>query len=79
MSKLVSIAKAKAEFASLVSRAEGGEEILVTRNGKPVARLMPLEPPRSDSWLGDLPDLVISDDLSLPDDLWEKFEDPEGR
>ena len=42
MSGEVSIAKAKAEFAALVNRAEKGEQIIVTRNGRPVACLGPL-------------------------------------
>jgi prevent-host-death family protein len=42
MSREVSIAKAKAGFATLVSQAEAGEQIIVTRNGRPVACLGPL-------------------------------------
>lgn len=41
MSK-VSVAEAKAKFAEMLDRAAAGEEIIVTRSGKPVARLMPL-------------------------------------
>ena len=37
----ISIAEAKARFSELVRRAEGGEEIIVTRHGKMVARLVP--------------------------------------
>ncbi len=32
---------AKTHFASLLERVEHGEEILITRRGKPVARLVP--------------------------------------
>ncbi|MFO1120332.1 MAG: type II toxin-antitoxin system prevent-host-death family antitoxin [Rhodospirillales bacterium] len=32
--------EAKTHFAELVSRAERGEEIIITRRGKPVARLV---------------------------------------
>lgn len=39
----ISIAEAKAKFSELVKRAEAGEEIIVTRHGKPVARVMPPE------------------------------------
>lgn len=35
------IAEAKAHFSSLVERVEAGEEILIARRGKPVARLVP--------------------------------------
>ena len=37
----ISIAEAKAKFSELVKRAEAGEEIIVTRHGKMVARFMP--------------------------------------
>jgi prevent-host-death family protein len=37
----ISIAEAKARFSELVKRAEGGEEIAVTRHGKVVARVVP--------------------------------------
>lgn len=35
----IAIADAKARFADLVRRAEAGENIVLTRYGKPVARL----------------------------------------
>lgn len=35
--------EAKTHFAELLSRAERGEEITITRRGKPVARLVPAE------------------------------------
>jgi prevent-host-death family protein len=36
--------EAKTHFAELLKRAERGEEITITRRGKPVARLVPAEP-----------------------------------
>ena len=67
----VSIAQAKAEFAALVSRAEAGDEIIVTRNGKPVARLTALtERPVA---YGDLAGLRLDDDLSLPEGVIDEF------
>ena len=57
----ISIAQAKAEFAALVSRAEAGEEIIVTRNGKPVARLTALT--EQPVVYGDLAGLRVDDDL----------------
>jgi prevent-host-death family protein len=35
----IAIADAKARFADLIRRAENGEQIILTRHGKPVARL----------------------------------------
>ena len=69
----VSIAQAKAQFASLVSRAEAGETIVVTRNGRPVARLGPL-PARRPIKYGDLRGTYVAEDLSLPDDVIDSFE-----
>jgi prevent-host-death family protein len=36
--------EAKTNFSALLERAERGEHIVITRRGKPVARLMPLAP-----------------------------------
>lgn len=72
MTTQISVAEAKAQFAALVSRAETGEEIVVTRNGKPVARLTALE--SEPVVFGDLAGLRIDDDLSLPDSLIAAFE-----
>ncbi|MGF7005952.1 type II toxin-antitoxin system Phd/YefM family antitoxin [Aminobacter sp. BE322] len=40
----ISVAEAKAKFSELIKRAEAGEEIVVTRHGKAVARVVPPEP-----------------------------------
>lgn len=39
--KRVPIAEAKAHLSSLLQRVEAGEEIVIARRGKPVARLVP--------------------------------------
>ena len=39
--KRVAIAEAKAHLSALVERGEAGEEIVIARRGKPVARLVP--------------------------------------
>lgn len=36
----VAVAEAKAQFAELLRRAEAGEEVEITRYGRPVARLV---------------------------------------
>ena len=73
MSAEISIARAKAGFAALVARAEAGEQIVVTRNGRPVACLGPL-PAQKPIAFGDLRGLWIADDLSLPEDILDDFE-----
>ena len=42
----VSLAAAKARLSELVERAEGGEDVCITRRGKPVVRLTRLDRPR---------------------------------
>jgi prevent-host-death family protein len=37
----IPIAQAQADFASLIERVERGEEIVVTRDGRPIVRLSP--------------------------------------
>lgn len=39
----VNIHQAKTQFSRLVDAATGGEEIVIAKAGKPVARLMPME------------------------------------
>jgi prevent-host-death family protein len=74
MSSEVSIAKAKAEFAALIARAEAGEQIIVTRNGRPVASLGPL-PVKKPIVYGDLAHLgPMPDDISLPQEVLDDFE-----
>jgi prevent-host-death family protein len=73
MSAYVSVAQAKASFAALIARAEAGEKIVVTRNGRPVACLGPLTPYRPIRY-GDLRGTPLADDLSLPEDVISDFE-----
>src|SRR5262249_6982149 len=42
----VNVAEAKARLPELIERAARGEEIILSRAGKPRARLVPLEDPR---------------------------------
>lgn len=39
-------ADAKARFSELLDRAAGGEELTISRHGKPVAKLVPIEESR---------------------------------
>lgn len=36
----IAIAEAKSQFAELIRRAEAGEEVVLTRYGRPVARIL---------------------------------------
>jgi len=52
MSKPVNIHAAKTHFSRLVERAARGEEIVIARDGRPLARLVPLAAPRRRRRLG---------------------------
>jgi prevent-host-death family protein len=72
MTLQVNIAEAKARLSSLLDRALAGEEVIIARAGKPVARLTPVEEPaprKRGAWRG----LKISSDALLapmdPEDL----------
>lgn len=42
--RTLNVAEAKARLSELVQRAARGEEIVIARNGQPLARLVPLPP-----------------------------------
>ena len=42
----VNLADAKARLSELVSKAESGEETVITRRGHPVARIVPIASPK---------------------------------
>lgn len=44
--RAVNLADAKAHLSELVSKAESGEETVITRRGQPVARLVPIALPK---------------------------------
>ncbi|MBW4092357.1 MAG: type II toxin-antitoxin system prevent-host-death family antitoxin [Proteobacteria bacterium] len=75
MTDIVNIYDAKTQLSRLVDRAAAGEDILIARAGKPVARLVALEgaAPRQP---GLLRGLAVPDALFAPLDadetaLWE--------
>jgi len=72
----VGMHEAKTKLSQLVERAQAGEEIVIARNGKPVARLVPVAPANSFAsirgiWKGQV---HIADDFDeLPDDIADAF------
>ena len=65
--KQVNIHQAKTELSRLVERAEAGEEILIARAGRPVAKLVPLNRGRGRRKLGLLDGKFrIQDDFKKP-------------
>jgi len=73
----VSVYDAKTNLSRLLDRAAGGEEIVITRNGRPVAKLVPAIPVRKPRRLGTLKGRVrmAKDfDAPLPDEVLDAFE-----
>jgi prevent-host-death family protein len=75
----VNIHAAKTQLSRLVDQAAAGEEIVIARAGKPVARLVPLAPaPTSrNRVLGILKGKLQAPadfDAPLPDDVLDAFE-----
>ena len=76
---IVNIHAAKTHLSRLVDAAAAGEEILIARAGKPIARLVPLQdtPVRPRRRLGVLAGkLTVPTDFDapLPDDVLDSFE-----
>lgn len=82
--KSAGIAELKARLSEYIAEVKGGEEVLVTDRGLPVARLTPVE--SVPGGMDELRDLERAGIVRLPDrkpDLgWldrPRVEDPEGR
>ena len=72
----VNIHDAKTRLSSLIERVEAGEEIVIARAGRPVARLAPLISRRGRRKLGALDGRFrIPEDFNapLPDELLKAF------
>ena len=72
--RVVNIHQAKTHLSKLVEEVEEGEEVIIARAGKPVARLVPLQRPRR---LGLLQGrITVPDDFDapLPEEVLAAFE-----
>jgi prevent-host-death family protein len=72
----VNVHEAKTHLSRLLLRVAGGEEIVIARAGKPVARLVPVEPKSQrvigqDDGLFEVPDDF---DAPLPDEVLALFQ-----
>ena len=77
MTKTVNIHEAKTQFSRLLNRVERGEEIVIARAGRPVARLLPFEArPATRVLGGDEGAVWIAADFDapLPEDVLAEFE-----
>lgn len=81
MAKTINIYEAKTHLSALVEKAAGGEEIVIAKAGKPMARLVPLErkttAPRKfgQNVLG-ITYIAPDFDAPLPEDIIEDFYGP---
>ncbi len=77
MVKIINIYEAKTNFSKLIARVMGGEEIVIGKSGKPIARLIPFKkiPARREPGTGTKSIVVSPDfDAPLPDEILEEFE-----
>ena len=70
----VNMHKAKTELSKLVARALEGEEIILTRYGKPVVRLVPIRQPRVPGGLKGKIWMSPDFDAPLPEEILREFE-----
>ena len=75
--KSVNVHEAKTHFSKLLARVEKGHQVLISRAGKPVARLVPhAERPRAPVFGGDRGTFVVPEDFDapIPDDVLASFD-----
>ena len=73
----VNVHEAKTHLSRLLERVAAGEEIIISKAGKPMAKLSPLSKPQTDRVPGlDKGIIQIPDDFDAPlsEDLLELFE-----
>jgi len=76
MTKSVGVHEAKTHLSRLIEEVTAGEEIVITRRGEEVARLVASQPASPRRFGMDRDILTIPDDFDdpLPDDLLDLFE-----
>lgn len=76
MVKEVNIHEAKTHLSRLLNRVASGEEIVISRAGKPIARLVPIGAPITRQLGRDQGVFTVPDDFDhpLPDDVLAEFE-----
>lgn len=70
----VNVQEAKTRLSQILAQAENGEDVVIARDGTPIARLVPIgpPPPRSVGFVaGSVPQSFFE---PLPDDELERWE-----
>ena len=74
---IVNVHEAKTHFSKLLERVSAGEEVIIAKAGRPVAKLVPIAPVSQDRKPGLLKGKIkIHDNFDdpLPDELQDAFE-----
>ena len=67
MAVQVNLSDAKSKLSELINKVIAGEEVIIAKSGKPVAKLVPLEKPIRDRKPGSAKGkLFISEDFDIP-------------
>ena len=77
MAAQVNVHEAKTHLSALLARVQSGEEIIIAKAGRPVARLMPLPATAGPRVFGTGKGQIwISEDFDapLPDEILDEFE-----
>jgi len=77
MALVVNIHEAKTQFSKLISRVGSGEEVVIAKAGKPVAKLVPVKKDMGHRASGSAKGkIVIAEDFDapLPDSVLSEFE-----
>ena len=76
--RTVNIHEAKTHLSRLLEAVAAGEEIVIAKAGRPIARLAPLEAPKPDvsRRFGFMPEIKVPDDFDtmFADEIVEMFE-----
>ena len=62
----VNVHEAKTHFSKLLAQVEAGEEVIIARSGKPIARLVPFNLSPSKEWGFAKGEFVVPDDFDDP-------------
>lgn len=76
--QIINIHHAKTHFSKLVEAVMQGQEVIIAKAGKPVAKLVPLHPEKPKRKFGLLKgkiEIAKDFDAPLPDDLLQDFEE----
>ena len=75
--KTINIHEAKTHLSRILDRVAAGEDVVIARAGKPIARLVPITPRQKTRTAGGYAGRIhIASDFDdpLPDDVLESFE-----